>query len=781
MCFLLLLFLLAGSRICLAQNSETDSLKKIKINVVDSLSLVPIEGCWLVVTDSTQKQLFSGLSDKNGVINLAISMKRSNIFIFQANSFKSKTRKLDFSKREMATIGLSSSTNQLKEVTILGSTVSRDADKLRYQVNSSKFEKGSDALVVLQDVPLVQVSGNDEVSIKNGVATVLVNGRPMPNQLLRTIKAENISSIDVLTNPSSSTSAEGNSAGIVNIRLKEKDIPQLNGNVLFVGGLIRHMFFPGFALNANSKKVYTSINLSYQSISQESFANTKITSSSGDALSTQSNQSENTYNAANYSWDIYYNPTKSTQISLSANHSRTDIESLSIGNDIFINTNTRFDNHNLYHHPANSTGINLEYNRKNLNGGSLIFSYGFQNRNNKIVSDFFTSSPSSGASKALFDSNLEKRLNSIQVVWKTSLFKNKVTTESGVLVSNSKSTNINRSLTIASPDPVFDDIKLTQNTISLFTTLRYGLGKFDFRAGGRLENLEQTYRSSVVGYKQAYHNFFPNAVIKTNISKSFDLLFNYQRRVSRPDISLLNPAILQFSNIETYRGNTELVPEFQNRYDLNLDYKRKNSFYEFTLYVNHTKDQLLYLLNRNGNTLEYNYLNVNDLFQFGLSLSSKFNLTKTLTINSTLFTESYAYEDQLDRSTRPNGHDYGGKVNLYWHLPKWFSISNAISYRHLLNFGYQNYQVGYPIYSFSLSKIFLKNKLFTGLTIKDIFETQSRSRTYIHDLNFKQYRFANSGTRDISIQLSYSFGKTFYSGKSQTNLQSSEEKTFKKQ
>ncbi|HEX3386948.1 MAG TPA: carboxypeptidase regulatory-like domain-containing protein, partial [Mucilaginibacter sp.] len=119
--------------------------------------------------------------------------------------------------------------NLLKEVTVTAqkSQISLGIDKKTFSVDQSLVSQGGSATDLLSNVPTVQVDVDGNVSLRGSSnVKILINGKPSAitgNDLadvLQSIPASAIESIEVITNPSSKYDAEGDS-GIINIVLKK--------------------------------------------------------------------------------------------------------------------------------------------------------------------------------------------------------------------------------------------------------------------------------------------------------------------------------------------------------------------------------------------------------------------------------------------------------------------------------------------------------------------------------------------------------------------------------
>lgn len=149
---------------------------------------------------------------------------------------------------DLGTLYTSEATNELKGIEVVAQKplVKADIDKIEYNVQDDPDSKSSNILEMLRKVPLVTVDGEDNIKV-NGSSSfkVHVNGKPntmMSNnakEVLKSMPANTIKHIEVITNPGVKYDAEG-VGGILNIVTMgsgfEGYTATFSGNVSNLGG-----------------------------------------------------------------------------------------------------------------------------------------------------------------------------------------------------------------------------------------------------------------------------------------------------------------------------------------------------------------------------------------------------------------------------------------------------------------------------------------------------------------------------------------------------------------
>ncbi len=186
----------------------------------------------LELSDATGKFSFSGVPAADYFIRTTgIGLPQTDHPSFQLAAGRELTLpeyQLQGSATDLATV----------EVTAKRPFLEQRAGKLVVNVDEAITGQGGSVIDLLKKVPGVVVAG-DRISMagRSGL-TILIDGRPTKyldvSSLLRDMPADNIKSIEVISQPGASYDAEGN-GGVINIILKQNNLLGTYGQV-YVGG-----------------------------------------------------------------------------------------------------------------------------------------------------------------------------------------------------------------------------------------------------------------------------------------------------------------------------------------------------------------------------------------------------------------------------------------------------------------------------------------------------------------------------------------------------------------
>ena len=226
----MLLCMLLISVLAAAQNTANTSFQ-VKGILLDSLTLEgePYATIKIVKKETPAKALKMLVTDMKGRFQEKVPGTGS--FVMTVTSVGRAPIVKDFTVEageklvDFGTLYIVDASNELGQVEIIAQKplVKADIDKIEYNVQDDPDAQSNSVLEMLRKVPLVTVDGEDNIQV-NGSSSfkVYVNGKPNnmmsnnPTEVLKSMPANSIKHIEVITNPGPKYDAEG-VGGILNI------------------------------------------------------------------------------------------------------------------------------------------------------------------------------------------------------------------------------------------------------------------------------------------------------------------------------------------------------------------------------------------------------------------------------------------------------------------------------------------------------------------------------------------------------------------------------------
>ncbi len=671
----------------------------------------------------------------------------------------------------LGTIQLQPEANILKEVNIIGqkNTTSMSLDKRVYNVTSNLTTVGGTAENLLRNVPSLTIDADGTAKLRNATTTIYINGKPTQLTLAQ-IPANQIESVEVLSNPSAKYDASA-SSGIVNLILKKNREAGYNGNVSVGIG--------------NNNRYDGSINID---INQGKWSFTGLYN-----INSTKNPLTNFVNRTNYD---------SSGVPTNHYHQFTDINLNNIFQNGRISAEYAFN-------PKNSITVTGSYISGQYNSitdqhyyykDSLNKIYNFGQRTTKpqnfynnagIELDWKHSFPQKGRTLS-FTSGYNRNWVSNAAEWKTTLYKADSSSQNGFPEINKITGQTVGNQVIAQLDythPVNDSTKWEAG-IRSFTYLRdqqYFFNKlnstgdryilqptysqnalitesvnaiyflytrklknnFSIQAGLRLEQsslkgqsrLDSTAPSFGYNYPSSdggnlIKTFFPSFAISKKINEASEIGFNISRKIGRPGWRQMFVGIQSSDRQNITVGNPALQPEFVNTAELNYNTSWwKTQWLSSIYYILEDNTIKPYVYTSDSISIfKTTFTNVRADVRAGLDNTLTFSLGKNFSLlaNFNLFNITL----QTD-STKRTLWTYNAKLNITYRFPANFSAqlstSNDSRFPQL-----QGYRGAIRAADFALRKSFWNNKASIVFTINDIFNSRRQYQYYDQPSAFQE-------------------------------------------
>ncbi len=188
--------------------------------------------------DKDHKAVLKETTDSNGLFHLYYSLPGNYMLQISHTGYNAHTSaQFELKDKDFGTIRLTNATQTLGEVVIASTQklIDADAGSITYHVYKSIDAQGVSALEALKKAPGVFIGNDNSISLNGkGGVTILLDGRQTYlsgqelTDLLKSMPASGIKSIEIITNPTAKYDASG-SAGLINIKTNKSQIKGFSG------------------------------------------------------------------------------------------------------------------------------------------------------------------------------------------------------------------------------------------------------------------------------------------------------------------------------------------------------------------------------------------------------------------------------------------------------------------------------------------------------------------------------------------------------------------------
>lgn len=684
----------------------------------------------------------------------------------------------------LGTILLAEKKNTLKEVAIVGqqSLVENKIDKMVYSVEKDITASGGTATDVLGKVPMVSVDMNGNVSVRGDQnVRVMINGKSTGTagsvaDLLRSIPADQIKSIEVITSPSAKYDAEG-SAGILNIVTKQKNVSGISGSVN--GGVGTRQNNGNLNLNYNAGKFHSTINAggfaswpqtSTTEFNQQINSDTIHTSTSTKGSSRVSRHAVNTSFSAGYDFDTLNSI--NTSFKLMRFHMNNDGSSqtiaaqpynyTSVSGNTFSNFDWNLDYTHKFHQPGHEISVSGQWSHgTNISDYTNVYTAVFSNLQNNIsginneytVQADYTLPINKMLKLEAGGKSIMRRINSTSDYFRSATGSN--------FVFDPTNSNVYR---------------YNQDVFAGYGVLTFTLPKkWSVLAGIRDENTDihgdpQNATQGLTPFSQNYNTFVPSLTLQKQLANNNTIKAVYSKRISRPSLQFLNPFIDQSSPQSQSVGNTQLNPEISHTYELDYNAFFGASSLNMSVYYRHTTGLIEGIATpisitvngvTQGGTLT-KYQNIGENNSIGASLFGSVTPVKLLTLTGNI--NGYTYKPDpagIYSSQQSQNKTYlmyngfvRGTLNLSSNL-----LAEVFGFGGAPRRTIQGSNPAFAMYGLGVRRQFMQKKMSIGINATQPFADSKHFDSKISSPGFTQTTLSQVPFRSFGLTFSYSFGK----------------------
>lgn len=806
-----LLILLTCTQLLTAQQKESTSFQ-IQGILLDSITRQgePYATIKVARKESPQKAVKMLVSDMNGKFKERVPGSGSFLLIITSVGRTTITRPFTASQGEklidFGTMLVSDASNELGQIEVVAQKplVKADVDKIEYNIQDDPDSQSNSLLEMLRKVPLVTVDGEDNIKV-NGSSSfkVYVNGRPNnmmsnnPTEVLKSMPANSIKHIEVITNPGPKYDAEG-VGGILNIVTvgsgMEGYTATFSGNVSNNGG--------GGSLFSTVQKgkltVSARYNYDYSKQPKSHSGGTRttlperLTEHSSDVLYENSNKGNHRFHAGSLeaSYEIDTLRLVSMSFGLWGGGYRGDRDGHQLGSHPSLGELYEYATVGRTKNSWFSIDGGIDYQRLfHTQNRMLTFSYKINT--NPSTSDDYTDYVNKTAvpewedfihrlTNLHTDGKQHTTEHTFQVDYTTPIGKLH-TIEGGVkyILRDNAADNDRYEQTSDSPeaDYAFDEEYSShykhQNDI-LAAYLGYGLKwkKLSGRLGLRYEFTHQEVKYLLgkgEDFQKDFNDLVPSASIGYQLTDLSNLRLGYNMRIYRPGIWYLNPYLDDSNPSNLSQGNPNLNSE--KSHNLNLSYSNFTQKFNLNVGIHYSftnnsiehvntlmqDTEIPGLQNPTGKEVLYStYYNMGKNRTVGLNGYVNWNATSNtrlyLNING-----SYVYIKGAE-NLKNDGWTMFAFGGIQQTLPKDWRISlNLMGQTPWIML--QGKGSRFFDYSLSVNKSFLKKRLTLSAYASNFFKKYKRNSSHLEDVNFVQDSYNRYTRQRFGFSISYRIGE----------------------
>ena len=668
---------------------------------------------------------------------------------------------------------------EVGEVTVTAQKplVKMEADKIIFSMDADPEAQTTNSLEMLRKVPLISVDAEENITL-NGQSNfkVLVNGKSSSmmsknfKDVLKSLPANTIKDIEVITNPSSKYDAEG-VGGIINIITTKKTINGYNGSIS--AGIDSRGSFNGSAyLSTKINKLSFSARFYGNQFKQpESKSSNKSEYFNNSDFHYSNSNGTNTYNGLSkgFSGEASYDIDSLNLISLSfwgyegsyTNKQYNENQYLNTANEITRKYFSNTTNENSY----GSLSGNIDY-QKTFKKPEKTFTISYKLDNNPNKSKFntdVTGVTSYPSYKQRSENKSLGREQTVQVDYYDPL--NKMHNIEGgakfILRQNTSNSEVFRNDTLKLDNT--NDLDYNQYILGAYLGYLCKWEKFSIKTGMRLE---RTWNDGVskssdenTEFKNRLFNLVPYITLSYMPKMNQTIKFSYTQRLSRPDIWYLNPYVNDADSMNISYGNPKLEAEISHSFELSYSYftpKFNLSATPFASLINNSIENI-YIIKQNGAVVN-TYENIGKNQRLGINIYASYRPSQKINIYVNGGGNYTKMETNNDSGISNSGFSYSGSIGGRLALWKDGSINlNGGVYSPSIML--QGKSSSFYYSSIGVSQYFLKRKLMLSLSARDPFWREQKQTYELKDNSFSSTNVYTQLSQTFRFTITYNFGK----------------------
>lgn len=668
----------------------------------------------------------------------------------------------------IGTIRMKTEPYTLKSVTVKGMrrVIKNDVDRLQYLVSNDPLSKGMNGIEVMGRVPMLNVSDESVSIVAKGITHIMLDGHILEmtadavKAKLRSLKAEDIERIEVITIPPAKYKAEAN-AGYINIVMKRDQSKGWSGSISEeIQRQYRGRYFQDINLNYASRKfeLSTGLGMSLDKVINDSYSVYDF--KDGHQRSTRK-RTISPWPSYNADAIVKYHANKRMELgvmtSFYTNHISTNHTFVSINRDTTFTT---------AHAPAIwnnniSTTLYAEYKLDSLEK-TLNVNYNFFNSNAPTQSE--NVSVTNGMTESLRNkSKANYKINALKLDFSLPFKHLYMETGASFSAIRNKTSlmleNLSNGQWRYNADESNEFLYKERTLAAYLLAKKLLTEKLQLQAGLRYEHTwtESNQLTQRQINRSHYGRFYPTLHLNWQLKDNQNLALAANWGIERPNFNDLNPFRIYTSTNDYMTGNPYLTAAYTRNVEIN--YSNGKGLYA-VLYNNYGKGEMGWRTQflENGSQLTGPY---DGLRHEKTGIYANYNRNVLTWLNLNIGGEIYYYDSHSDYQTDVlQIHGWGkraeGSLSFMFNHQK--TLIGEVSYRHWFReYFAQTQSDSYAYLRMSLKYSCLDDRLKISFTISDPFHQNINRNTIFYQEYTNTNQFDNH-SRYIGLRATWSFG-----------------------
>jgi outer membrane receptor protein involved in Fe transport len=649
-------------------------------------------------------------------------------------------------------------------------------DKKVINVEKDLTSTGGSAVDVVGNIPSITVDLDGNVSFRgNQNITILIDGKPSAlvgasnSDILNSIPASSIESIELVTNPSARYDPDG-SSGILNIILKKRIDGGLNG---------------ALSVNAGTgDKFNGSINLNYRIPNFNFFTSfdSRIMNNENSGNSFRTNYIDN---STSYLSQVNNGAFKfsSNNINVGLDYLLDDFNTFSFSyrfrkfgadsDGLVENTNLNSFNELTNYFERSSVAD------RNMGGSNYTLSYRrtFQTKGSELTTDIIMGDFAMDRNEEIVQTNFDTNLNPVNNELQRGLSDNSNQQwtiqsnyvnpidgfgriETGFKISlkdlNSKNDYeyFDPATSTWSGDPLQKtDFDYKENIYAVYGIYSNNINKFQYQIGLRAEqaNVDGSEAVTTTSFSKNYFALYPTVHLVQVLPDDQEVQLSYSRRVERPNNRQLNPYVDKSDSLNIRFGNPALDPEFVNSIDLGYSKFFGKTVLTSSIFYKLTNDAInsITFLRDDGVTAT-TWLNIASSSSYGLELTAAHPLFDWFRLNGSA---SYFYTRFEEQEVVRKDNSWIAKLSGTLLFSRDFNIQINANYNSPIVTAQGKINEVFTT-DFAAKKDFMDGQLSITFRVSDIFNTRDME-SETNGFNFSSTSYRKMESRVAYLGISY--------------------------